>query len=93
MKIIDFDFDIIPDEHSLNVFLEKELDLSSMIDGEYGFNLAAFYDTFSYSNDAIKFNLINAKKRVSSNEWISNFIDYLDDLKDSNPNFIYEIVS
>lgn len=95
MKKLVLDFKNITNETQLNYFLAEKLDLPSLINGEYGYNLAAFYDTFGYSDEEDFFELININSitEIEFKQRIEVFIEILNDLKKTNPNFGFVIVS
>jgi len=94
MRKVTIDFRKIKDEVSLNIFLAEELNLPSYMSGEYGYNLAAFWDVYAYSDDDNFFELININTVTDKNfkESINAFIDILNDLKGTNKNFSFEII-
>lgn len=95
MKKIVIDFQKISSEEELNHFLATELDLSARVNGEYGYNLSAFWDTYSYSQDEDIFELVKTKEIAEKNlaDCLNTFIEILKDLKSTNPNFDYKIIS
>jgi RNAse (barnase) inhibitor barstar len=95
MRKIIFDFNKINNYALLNNFLAEELNLPSYMNGGYGYNFAAFQDVYSYFDDADFFELINVNSITDEKfkEVISMFIEILNDLKKTNPNFGYAIRS
>ncbi len=89
------DFTNLDSDRKLNLFLAEALNLPARINGNYGYNLAAFWDTYSYLDDADTFELYNTKSVIAPElkYTIEIFIKYLEDLKGTNPNFSYKILS
>ena|ERR1043165_256410 len=93
MKHVIIDFLKIKTEKELNIYLAEAFDLPSFINGDYGYNLSAFWDVYSYSddNDFIELVNINTITDDSYKEAIAAFIDILNDLKQTNPNFDFKV--
>jgi RNAse (barnase) inhibitor barstar len=93
MKNIVFDFAKIKNESQLNSYIVKSLDLPSIINGNYGYNLSAFKDTYSYLEESDFFELknIDSVTDPTFRVCIESFIEILNDLKETNPNFNYNI--
>ena len=95
MKKITFDFQVINTKEKLYDHLEKALNLSQYIIGGWGRNLDAFEDAYGYSREAAFLELKNyhSIKDKEFKKYIAVFIETLEDLKKTNPNFDYRILS
>ena len=89
------DFSQIKTDRALNELLAHSFNLAALVNGAYGYNLSAFWDTYAYLNDDDLILVMNSQPVTDPGlkETISAFIEILEDLRGTNPHFSFQIIS